>query len=120
MLMSLDHVQLAIPPGKENDCRLFYCGLLGMIEVAKPPELAKRGGLWLRSGTINLHLGVEPEFQPARKAHPAFRVADLDLLAKRLKAAGYEAIWDKVSPNERRFFVHDGVGNRLEMIAAAR
>ena len=78
MITQLDHILLAIPPGAEDRCRPFYVGLLGMTEVEKPDILAKRGGLWLRSGVVVLHLGVEAEFRPARKAHPALRVSDLD------------------------------------------
>ena len=88
LITKLDHVQLAIPPGSEDRCRPFYVGLLGMTEVKKPDILAKRGGLWLRSGPVEIHLGVEADFRPARKAHPALRVSDLDGLAERLAGAG--------------------------------
>src|ERR1700756_6038784 len=83
-ITKLDHIQLAIPPGSEDSCRPFYIGLLGMTEVKKPDILAKRGGLWLRSGPVEIHLGVEADFRPARKAHPGLRVTGLADLAKRL------------------------------------
>ena len=119
-MLALDHVQLAIPPGVEDRCRAFYVDLLGMSELPKPPVLAARGGLWLRSGPVILHLGVEQAFQPARKAHPAIVVADLDMLADRLTKAGYAQTWDDNIPGTRRFHVSDPLGNRLEFIAAAK
>ncbi|HEX2216246.1 MAG TPA: VOC family protein [Xanthobacteraceae bacterium] len=119
IIVGLDHVQLAIPPGAEERCRPFYVGLLGMTEVTKPPVLAARGGLWLKSGAVEIHLGVEEDFRPARKAHPALRIADLDLLAERLTDAGVAIAWDDTVPATRRFFTHDPHGNRLEFIAAS-
>jgi catechol 2,3-dioxygenase-like lactoylglutathione lyase family enzyme len=118
-IVALDHVQLAIPPGAEDACRAFYVGVLGMTELKKPPALAARGGLWLRSGSVEIHLGVEADFRPARKAHPAFRVSRLDRLAERLTAAGVALAWDEAIAGTRRFFAHDPLGNRLEFIAAA-
>ena len=87
-LTGLDHVQLAMPPGGEAPARAFYDGLLGLPEVPKPPNLAARGGCWFGRGPIQVHLGVEAEFLPARKAHPAFEVDDLDGLIARLSDAG--------------------------------
>ncbi len=116
-LTRLDHVLLAIPPGAEDHCRPFYVGLLGMSEQPKPENLAKRGGLWLHSGPVEIHLGVEKEFRAARKAHPALRVTDLDALAFRLSNAGHAVTWDDDVKDVKRFFVHDPVGNRLEFIA---
>ena len=116
MITQLDHILLAIPPGAEDRCRPFYVGLLGMAEVEKPDILAKRGGLWLRSGVVVLHLGVEAEFRPARKAHPALRVSDLDGLAKRFVDAGIAPKWDTDVAEIRRFFAFDPVGNRLEFV----
>jgi catechol 2,3-dioxygenase-like lactoylglutathione lyase family enzyme len=81
-MLRLDHVQLAIPKGAEDRCRSFYVGLLGMMEVPKPPTLAGRGGIWLESNSVRIHLGVEEDFHPARKAHPAIAVSDLDGLAR--------------------------------------
>lgn len=102
--MSLDHVQLAIPAGSEEACRQFYAVVLGMTEVEKPPELAGRGGLWLRSGNLNLHLGTEEEFVSASKAHPGIRVADVQQLAERLVANGIEIRWDDNLPGFDRFY----------------
>lgn len=115
-MLRLDHVQLAIPRGAEGPCRQFYVGLLGMQEVPKPPALAGRGGLWLESGTVRIHLGVEDDFRPARKAHPAIVTATLSQLADTLFKAGHEPIWDEAIPNVRRFYVSDPVGNRIEFM----
>ena len=113
----LDHVQLAMPAGLEEDARGFYCGILGMEEVPKPPELAKRGGAWFKSGDVALHLGVDPEFHPAKKAHPAFRCADyLGLLAS-LKAHGITVIRDEAPfQGKEHCYVSDPFGNRIELI----
>jgi catechol 2,3-dioxygenase-like lactoylglutathione lyase family enzyme len=116
MMLRLDHVQLAIPEGAEDLCRGFYVDLLGLTEVPKPPALAGRGGLWLESGPVKVHLGIEKGFRPARKAHPAIAVADLDGLAQKLSAAGHEPIWDDAIPEIRRFYVADPVGNRIEFM----
>lgn len=115
--MGLHHVQLAIPPGGEGECRRFYIDALGMTEVAKPPVLAARGGLWVRADDLEIHLGVEAEFRPARKAHPGVKVADLDALADRLTNHGVEVTWDDELPGHRRFYAHDPLGNRLEFLA---
>lgn len=112
----LHHVQLAIPRGTEDACRAFYVDVLGMLEVAKPPGLAARGGLWVRADGLELHLGVEEEFRPARKAHPGIRVQGLDALAAALTAAGTAVRWDGDFPGHRRFYADDPVGNRLEFI----
>ena len=115
-LVALDHVQLAIPAGAEPACRAFFAQVLGMTEIEKPASLQARGGLWLRAGTIELHLGVDSDFRPARKAHPAFRAAGLDALASRLAAAGAPVRWDDPFDGRRRLFTEDPVGNRLELI----
>lgn len=116
MIESFHHVQLAVPPGSEPQLRGFYCELLGLTEVPKPQDLAARGGLWLRGPALELHLGVEEEFRPARKAHPGLLVRDLDALAARLRVAGHEVRPDHLLPGCRRFFVDDPVGNRLELL----
>ena len=90
--------------------RAFYGGVLGMREVEKPPALAARGGVWFEQ----LHVGVEEGFAPARKAHPAFRVDDLDALAARIG----DVQWDEAIPAVRRFYAHDPFGNRLEFLEA--
>jgi len=115
---AIDHVQLAMPAGAEDAARKFYRDLLGMMEVAKPPELAKRGGCWFESGTVQIHLGVEPDFRPARKAHPAFRCADYDALTTRLRSAGVEVADDANIPGLRRSHIADPFGNRIELISA--
>lgn len=112
----LHHVQLAIPPGGEPLCREFYVGVLGMVELTKPPVLAARGGLWVRADGLELHLGVETGFRPARKAHPGILVADIDALAGRLTRAGIEVTWDDGFPGHRRLYTCDAVGNRLEFL----
>ena len=117
-MLRLDHVQLATSKGTEDLCRPFYVGLLGMTEVPKPPALAGRGGLWLESGSGRVHLGVEEDFRPARKAHPAIAVADLDALARLLFEAGHEPAWDDAIPDLGRFYVEDRVGNRIEFMEA--
>jgi catechol 2,3-dioxygenase-like lactoylglutathione lyase family enzyme len=117
-VLGLDHVQVAVPAGAEERCRAFYVALLGMAELAKPAALAARGGIWVQAGSHELHCGVEAEFQPARKAHPAFRCAELDSLAERLGGAGYAIAWDAHIPAVRRFFTHDPFGNRLEFVEA--
>jgi len=115
-ILRIEHVQLAMPRGEEDRARAFYSGLLGIPEVAKPPELAARGGVWFESGEVKVHLGVEPEFRAARKAHPAFVVRELGALAERLRAAGVSVIDDGLMPGYRRFYVADPFGNRLELM----
>ena len=113
-IVALDHVQLAIPPDGEPLARAFWTGPLGFREQPKPEPLRSRGGLWLHAGSAALHLGLEAEFRPAKKAHPAFVVQALDELAERLIEAGSEPRWDRELPDVRRFFVDDPFGNRLE------
>jgi catechol 2,3-dioxygenase-like lactoylglutathione lyase family enzyme len=110
------HVQLAIPPGAEEQARGFYAGVLGMEEIAKPAELAKRGGCWFRGGELEIHLGVEEPFAPARKAHPGIIVNDLVELQGRLEAAGYDATEDSLLPGFRRIYTSDPFDNRLEFL----
>jgi catechol 2,3-dioxygenase-like lactoylglutathione lyase family enzyme len=115
--LAFDHVQLAMPPGREDEARAFYVAACGMTELPKPVELAKRGGAWFASGELQLHLGVEPGFQPSAKAHPALRCAAFDELLERLRAAGHDVREDASVPATRRAFVNDPFGNRLELIA---
>ena len=117
-ITGIDHVQVAVPAKAEEQCRAFYVRLLGMEELTKPPVLAARGGIWVKAGPQELHCGVEAEFQPARKAHPAFAVKHLDDLAARVEASGYKVAWDDTNPAIRRFFTHDPFGNRLEFVEA--
>ncbi len=119
-VVGLDHVQLAMPAGREEEAETFYCGLLGFERLPKPPALAARGGCWFARGPVALHLGVEEDFRPARKAHPALVVDDLAALETALEAAGIE-----VRPNAERqpgtgAYADDPFGNRLEFMAAPR
>jgi catechol 2,3-dioxygenase-like lactoylglutathione lyase family enzyme len=118
-ILGIDHVQLAAPPGCEDEARRFYGELLGLPEVPKPPALRARGGVWFSAGQQQLHIGVEEPFGPARKAHPALLVAagGLDALAGRLLAAGAPVAWDDAIPGVRRCYTADPWGNRLELLA---
>lgn len=115
-LVALHHVQLAMPRGKEEAARAFWSGVLGMTELSKPPVLAARGGCWFRGGGLELHLGVEDPFTPAKKAHPGLLVADLPALAAALEAAGSTVTWDDEFPGHRRCYSDDPFGNRLEFL----
>lgn len=114
-VIGVDHVQLAIPAGGEDKARAFFTGLLGMREVPKPANLSPKG-CWFESGGVNLHLGVDPEFRPARKAHPALLVDDLAGLRQRLEEAGVETRDDKPVAGYERFFTQDPFGNRIELM----
>lgn len=118
--LGLDHVQLAAPPGCEEEARRFFGGLLDLEEVEKPEPLRGRGGVWFRLADRQLHIGVEEPFSPARKAHPALRTSasELDALAARLADAGEAVEWDKSLPVVRRFYTVDPWGNRIEILAA--
>ncbi|WP_445527207.1 VOC family protein [Streptomyces cyslabdanicus] len=118
MLAALDHVQLAAPPGSEDALRAYYAGVLGMTEIPKPPVLAARGGCWFQAGSVQLHLGIERDFRPARKAHPGLRVTAIEAFAARLAAHGAQVVWDDNLPGHRRFYSEDPVGNRLEFLEA--
>jgi catechol 2,3-dioxygenase-like lactoylglutathione lyase family enzyme len=113
---TIDHVQLAMPPGREGDAEAFYRDILGFRVVPKPPALAARGGRWFEQGGVHIHLGVEADFQPARKAHPALVVAPFDALLARLAGAGVELRWAADGPGVRRGHIDDCFGNRLELI----
>lgn len=113
---SLDHVQLAMPAGQEDLARRFYSGLLGIPEIPKPPHLAKRGGCWFERGSLKVHLGVEHEFRPARKAHPAFTVTDLTALIERLRDSNVAIDEDEPLAGFHRCYVSDPFGNRIELL----
>jgi catechol 2,3-dioxygenase-like lactoylglutathione lyase family enzyme len=113
---ALDHVQLAMPPNREDEARAFYEGVLGIPEVPKPAHLAARGGAWFERGSLKVHLGVEEGFAPARKAHPAFLVKDLAALIAMLRQAGYEPVRDTPLDGYDRLYVDDPFGNRLELM----
>jgi catechol 2,3-dioxygenase-like lactoylglutathione lyase family enzyme len=119
-ILKIEHVQIAMPPGREDEARAFYTGLLGLPEVPKPPALAGRGGAWFAQGEVRVHLGVETDFRAARKAHPAFVVRDLAALAARLRGAGVEVMEDGLFPGHDRIYVADPFGNRLELLEPIR
>jgi catechol 2,3-dioxygenase-like lactoylglutathione lyase family enzyme len=113
-ITGIDHVQIAAPAGCEADARAFYGGLLGLPELRKPEPLAARGGCWFQAGALELHVGVEEPFAPARKAHPGFVVDDLDDLRARLAEHGIAVRDDHDLPGAVRFYADDPFGNRLE------
>ncbi|WP_327662967.1 MULTISPECIES: VOC family protein [unclassified Streptomyces] len=115
-LVGVDHVQLAAPPGSEEVLRSFYVDDLGMTELPKPPALAARGGCWFRAGAVELHLGIDRDFRPAKKAHPGLLVRDIEAYARRLAGRGVPVEWDDLLPGRRRFYCTDPVGNRLEFL----
>lgn len=117
MIQGLDHVQLAMLHGEEIQARAFYAELLELTEIPKPEKLVQRGGVWFEiSDGRQIHLGVEEPFSPAKKAHPAFAVVEIDRLAERLAGAGYPVEWDDLIPDRRRFYTTDPFGNRLEFL----
>jgi catechol 2,3-dioxygenase-like lactoylglutathione lyase family enzyme len=112
MIVGIDHVQLAMPSGHEGKAREFYSGVLGIPEVPKPVELAGRGGAWFESGTVKIHLGVDVDFRPAKKAHPGLLVDNLSALVRVLTDAGYPVRLE----NPQRAYVDDPFGNRIELV----
>jgi catechol 2,3-dioxygenase-like lactoylglutathione lyase family enzyme len=116
-VVGIDHVQLAMPAGCEDEATAFYEGLLGLPRVPKPEPLAARGGCWFEGDGVKVHLGVEADFRPARKAHPALVVDDLEGLCAALAAAGV-AVREGDDPSGRpQRYVDDPFGNRIELIA---
>lgn len=116
-ILAIDHVQLAMPPGEEESARRFYRDVMGFVEIPKPDSLAGRGGTWFQQGAVTLHLGVEANFHPARKAHPAFLVEGLDELVVRVRESGCEV--DESQPpleGYRRAHIFDPFGNRIELM----
>jgi catechol 2,3-dioxygenase-like lactoylglutathione lyase family enzyme len=113
---ALDHVQLAIPPGGEAASRRFWVGAMGLTEIEKPPHLAARGGCWFEGPALRLHLGVDADFHPARKAHPALLVRGAAVLRARLEAAGFAVKDDEPLEGYERFYVDDPFGNRVEIM----
>lgn len=116
-VVGLHHVLLSMPKGREAEAIAFYEGLLGIARVVKPSHLQVRGGCWFESDTIRIHLGVEDPFSPARKAHPALLVDDLDGLRSILESAGVEVVVDEPLPGFERFYSYDPFGNRLEFLS---
>jgi len=119
-VLRIDHIQLAMPAGREDEARRFYGDLLGIPEKEKPPALAARGGAWFERGDLRVHLGVDRQFVPARKAHPAFIVSGLTDLIARLKAAGVAVRDDEPLDGYLRVYVDDPFGNRLELLEPSR
>ena len=115
-VQGLDHVQLAMPAGQEAVAREFYSGILGLTEVSKPANLARRGGVWFEGGALRLHLGVEADFRPARKAHPALLVQHLEALTRHLERTGVAVVTDEPLEGYHRIYVSDPFGNRIELL----
>lgn len=115
-IVAIDHVQLAMPAGREAEARKFYGGTLGIPEVPKPPDLARRGGCWFERGTLKIHLGVDADFRAAKKAHPALLVDDLAALKSALAAGGYKMKDDEKLEGYDRIYVDDPFGNRIELM----
>jgi catechol 2,3-dioxygenase-like lactoylglutathione lyase family enzyme len=116
-IYALDHIQLSIPPQAEGAARAFYAGILGFVEVPKPAELAGRGGAWFEQGNVRLHLGIEPDFHPLKKAHPALLTDDLAALVARVRESGY--LVDDTQPpldGYHRAHIFDPFGNRIELM----
>jgi catechol 2,3-dioxygenase-like lactoylglutathione lyase family enzyme len=116
MIVRIDHVQLAAPQGCEAAAREFYGSILGLTEIEKPVSLRARGGCWFQCGERQIHIGIEAGFHPAKKAHPAFAVAELGKLRESLVAHGAKITEDDSLPGTRRFFAEDPWGNRLEFL----
>ena len=115
-MRTLDHVQVTMPPGGEDEARRFYGGLIGLTEIEKPEPLRAQGGVWFAEG---IHVSGEEGFAASRRAHAAIRVDDLDRLAARLAAAGRAVEWDERWPGVRRFYTRDPFGNRVEVLATS-
>jgi catechol 2,3-dioxygenase-like lactoylglutathione lyase family enzyme len=119
-ILAIDHIQLAMPAGEERTARDFYGRLLGIPELPKPPTLVTRGGAWFGEDGLQIHLGVDQDFAPARKAHPAFLVEDIAAIAARLRAENYPVIDDELLPGYDRLFTADPFGNRIELMQRKR
>lgn len=112
----IDHIQLAAPKGCEEEARRFFNGILGLEEVEKPETLKKNGGVWFAYGNVEIHIGVEEPFSPAKKAHPAFEVENIEALKKHLLENNIDFIEDDRLPGANRFYVSDPFGNRIEVL----
>lgn len=117
-VVGLEHLNLSMPQGAESEARAFYGELLGLEEVAKAQALMIHGGCWFKLGDLTLHLGTDENFVPAKKAHPAFLVHDLEAARERFTASGIAVKPDTRVPHVRRFYIDDPFGNRLEFIQA--
>lgn len=116
VFQSIDHVQLAAPKGSESRARTFYGEILGFTEVEKPELLKKRGGVWFAFGSYQIHIGIEEPFAPAKKAHPAFQIKNLDALKAHLSKSDVSFVVDIDLPGADRIYVHDPFGNRIEIL----
>jgi catechol 2,3-dioxygenase-like lactoylglutathione lyase family enzyme len=119
-VIGIHHVQLAMPPGGEDSARRFYSRMLGIPEVQKPADLKKRGGAWFETGSLKVHLGVEADFRPARKAHPGLLVDNLEALVSCLREAGFNVVSGEPLSGYEHVYVDDPFGNRLELLEAIR
>ena len=117
-VVGIDHIQLSMPAGGEDEARRFYGGVLGLREVAKPPELAGRGGCWFAGSGTAVHIGVERDFRPLAKAHAALLVRDLAHTREAMATAGVPIHEDDSGMSVRRCYVHDPFGNRIELVDA--
>lgn len=117
LVLGIEHVQVTAPRNEEERAKTFYGDVLGLHEIPKPAVLAARGGAWYQCGDRQLHLGLEDDFHPQRKGHPAFLVADLAALRVQLEAAGVPISVDVQIPGYERFETRDPFGNRLEFMA---
>lgn len=115
-IQNIDHVQLAMPAGGEALAREFYGSLLGLTEVKKPENLKGRGGVWFANDGVKIHLGVDKEFTPARKAHPAFQVKNLGELRNLFEKTQHKIVDDEPLPGYKRFYINDPFGNRIEFL----
>ena len=113
---SIDHIQLAAPKGSEDKARTFFKDLLGFDEVEKPEALKKRGGVWFEFANHQIHIGIEEPFNPAKKAHPAFEVENIEALKQHLVTNGIDVTEDDRIPGVKRFFISDPFGNRMELL----
>ena len=118
-VVGIDHIQLSMPAGHEDKARDFYVGLLGLTEVAKPSHLVARGGAWFENGNLRIHLGVDPEFRPAKKAHPGLLVSDLNDLLGILRTAGHRVFDGDAREEYEHAYIEDPFGNRIELIQRA-
>jgi catechol 2,3-dioxygenase-like lactoylglutathione lyase family enzyme len=118
-VVGLDHVQLAMPAGRESEAEAFYTGFLGFVRVPKPEPMARRGGCWFASGPVALHVGVEDDFRPARKAHPALLIRGLAELARTGAERGFPLRPNPDQPSGAGYYVDDPFGNRIELVDVA-
>jgi catechol 2,3-dioxygenase-like lactoylglutathione lyase family enzyme len=115
-ILGLDHVQIAVPVGSEERAREFYSGILGFTEIAKTAAMAERKSIWFAAGPVNLHLGLEPDFHPAKRAHPAFVVDGLDEIVAACDRLVLATKPDTSFHGFRRVHVFDPFGNRIELM----